>query len=87
MVYLFLRTAVWVLNWLIIIRCVLSFIPHNPYNTILRFIYDMTDPIFDLCGRILPESLRAPLDFTPMVALLVIQLLYKVLVVILHVLF
>ena len=75
------------LNWLIIIRCVLSFIPHNPYNTILRFIYDMTDPILDLCGRFLPDALRAPLDFTPMVALLVIQLLYQVLVSILHVLF
>ncbi len=46
MIYLFLRTAVSVLNFLILARCVLSFIPHNPYNSILRYVYEITDPCF-----------------------------------------
>jgi len=87
MIYLFLRTAVSVLNFLIIARVILSFIPHNPYNSILRYVYEITDPILDPCSRLLPESLRYPLDFSPVVALLVIQLLYQVLVNVLHVLF
>lgn len=87
MIYLFLRTAVSVLNFLIVVRCFLSFIPHNPYNSILRYVYEITDPILEPCSRLLPESLRYPLDCTPIVALLLLQLLYQVLVNVLHVLF
>ena len=61
--------------WLIIIRVFLSYIPHNPYNAILRFIYEMTEPLMQLAARVLPNSLRAPLDFSPIVALLVLQFL------------
>ena len=87
MIYLFLRTAVSVLNFLILARCELSFIPHNPYNSILRYVYEITDPVLEPCSRLLPESLRYPLDFTPVVALLLIQVLYQVLVSVLHILF
>lgn len=87
MIYFFLRTAVSVMNFLIIIRCFLSFIPHDPYNSILRYVYEITDPMLEPCSRLLPESLRYPMDFTPMVALLVIQVLYQVLVNVLHILF
>lgn len=87
MIYFFLRTAVSVMNFLIIIRCLLSFIPHDPYNSILRYVYEITDPVLEPCSRLLPESLRYPMDFTPMVALLVIQVLYQVLVNVLHILF
>ncbi|MGM9526355.1 MAG: YggT family protein [Peptococcaceae bacterium] len=87
MIYFFLRTAVSVMNFLIIIRCFLSFIPHDPYNSILRYVYEITDPVLEPCSRLLPESLRYPMDFTPMVALLVIQVLYQVLVNVLHILF
>ena len=61
--------------WLIIIRVFLSYIAHNPYNAILRFIYEMTDPLMQLASRVLPNSLKAPLDFSPIVALLVLQFL------------
>ena len=64
-----------VLVWLIIIRVFLSYIPHNPYNAILRFIYEMTEPLMQLASRVLPNSLKAPLDFSPIVALLVLQFL------------
>ena len=87
MIYFFLRTAVSVMNFLIIIRCFLSFIPHDPYNSILRYVYEITDPVLEPCSCLLPESLRYPMDFTPMVALLVNQVLYQVLVNVLHILF
>lgn len=87
MIYLFLRTAVSVLNFLILARCVLSFIPHDPYNSILRYVYEITDPILGPCSRLLPESLRYPLDFTPVVALMLLQVLYQVLVNVLRILF
>lgn len=64
-----------VLVWLIIIRVFLSYIPHNPYNAILRFIYEITEPVLQLAAKVLPNSLKAPLDFTPIVALVVLQFL------------
>ena len=65
----------------------MSFIPHDPYNSILRYVYEITEPLLAACGRFLPDSLRYPLDFTPMVALVVIQLVYSVLISVLRVLF
>lgn len=87
MIYLFLATAVRVMNLLIVVRVFLSFIPHNPYNSILRYIYEITEPLFDLCRKLLPEALRYPLDFTPMIALVLLQLIYRVLLAFLHILF
>jgi len=87
MIYLFLRTAVSVINFFVIIRCFLSFFPHNPSNSIFRYVYELTDPLLEFCGRFLPDSLRYPVDFSPMIALVVVQLLYQVLINILHVLF
>ncbi len=75
------------MNFLILARCILSFIPHDPYNSILRYVYEFTDWVLVPCSRILPESLRYPLDFTPMIALLLLQVLYKVIIAVLVMLF
>ena len=87
MIYLFLRTALSVMNFLILARCILSFIPHDPYNPILRYVYEITEPVLAPCSRLLPDALKYPLDFTPIVALTLLQLLYSVLVSILQVIF
>ena len=77
---LFLRTCVSVMNMLILIRCFLSFIPHNPYNSILRYVYEITELVMEPCRRFIHDALRYPLDFTPIAALLLIDILYNVLV-------
>lgn len=87
MIYMFLRTAVSVMNLLILVRCFLSFIPHNPNHSMLRYVYEITDMVMAPCSRILPDALRYPLDFTPVVALIAIEVVYKVLVAILRILF
>lgn len=87
MIYTFLYAAFSVMNFLILARCILSFIPHDPYNSILRYVYELTEPILGPCSRIIPESLRYPLDFTPMIALILLQVVYKALVAVLVVLF
>ena len=77
---LFLRTCVSVMNMLILIRCFLSFIPHNPYNSILRYVYEITELVMEPCRRILPDALKYPLDLSPIVAMLLIDVVYNVLV-------
>ena len=84
---LFLKTAVSVMNLLIVIRCVLSFIPHNPYNSILRYVYEITDLVMAPCSRFMPDALRYPLDFTPIVALVLIEVVYTVLMRMIAILF
>lgn len=62
-----------VLIWLVIIRCFLSFLPHDPYQSIIRFIYEITEPIMAPFRRIVP--LFGNLDLSPIVAVLALEIL------------
>lgn len=62
-----------VMMWLIVIRCILSFIRHNPYQPIIRFIYDITEPIMGPFRRLLPGA--GGIDFSPIIVWMVLMLL------------
>ncbi|MDO4540760.1 MAG: YggT family protein [Syntrophomonadaceae bacterium] len=66
---------------IIVVRCVLSFFPHNPRQPIYKFFYDMTDPVLQPLQRYLPPM--GPIDFTPLVAILLLMVLRSVVVFIL----
>lgn len=61
-----------VLIWMVIIRCLLSFIPHNPYQSIIRFIYEVTEPVMAPFRRIVPVI--GGLDISPVVVVLALEL-------------
>ena len=44
-IILFVNLAFQLLIYLVIGRCILSFIKHNPYQPIIKFIYDITEPV------------------------------------------
>lgn len=69
----YVRTAFEVYNWLIIIRVFLSWIPHDPGKPVFRFIYDITEPVLTPFRRLLGG--RMMLDFSPIIAIIVLQLL------------
>jgi YggT family protein len=50
------ETAFTVLVWLIIGRCILSFIRHDPYHPIIKFIYEVTEPVMSPFRRLLPPA-------------------------------
>jgi YggT family protein len=68
------RAAFEVFQWLIIARVFLSFIPHNSYHPVFRFIYESTEPVLAFFRRLLPRT-SLPLDFSPLVAILALQLI------------
>lgn len=68
----YIRIAFEVLDWLIIIRVLLSWIPHDPYNPIFRFIYEITEPVLAPFRRLLGR--RMMVDFSPILAIFAIQL-------------
>ncbi|MGF7185039.1 YggT family protein [Desulfitispora alkaliphila] len=67
------RTAFSVLTWLIIARVLLSWIRLNPYNPVVKFIYEFTEPILAPFRRIMPSLGGLPIDFSPILALFAIR--------------
>jgi len=67
-----------VLTWLIIIRCILSFVRHDPYQSLIRFIYEVTEPIMAPFRRLIPAT--GGIDFSPIVAMLAVTLVQKLVV-------
>jgi YggT family protein len=65
--------------WIIIIRAVLSWVNPDPYNPIVRFLYQITEPVLGLVRRWIP--LRGMgIDFSPIIVLLAIVFLQSFLV-------
>ena len=62
------------LNWLIIIRALLSWVNPDPYNVIVKFLYNVTEPIIAPFRRIVPMHSMG-VDFSPIFALISIWFL------------
>jgi YggT family protein len=71
-----------VLVWLIIARCILSFVRHNPYQPLIKFVYDVTEPIMAPFRRLIPAA--GGLDFSPIIAVLAVTLIQKIVVELLY---
>ncbi|MGI6453939.1 MAG: YggT family protein [Syntrophomonadaceae bacterium] len=66
------------LVWLIIARCILSFVRHNPYQPIIKFVYDITEPIMAPFRRLIPAA--GGIDFSPIIVFFVIKLVHRLVV-------
>lgn len=65
--------------WIIVIRAVLSWVNPDPYNPIVRLLYQITEPLMAFVRRRIP--LRGMgIDFSPMIVLLAILFLQSFLV-------
>jgi YggT family protein len=65
--------------WIIVIRAVLSWVNPDPYNPIVRLLYQVTEPVLGLIRRWIP--LRGMgIDFSPIIVLLAIVFLQSFLV-------
>ncbi|MGI6487679.1 MAG: YggT family protein [Syntrophothermaceae bacterium] len=64
--------ALRLLVWLIIARCILSFVRHDPHHPVLGFVYEVTEPVMAPFRRLLPSA--GGIDFSPILAILVVEL-------------
>jgi YggT family protein len=69
-----LHLALQVYMWLIIARALISWVNPDPYNPIVRFLYNVTEPVLGYIRRRLPLVFSG-LDLSPLVVLAVILLL------------
>ena len=57
--------------WVVIIRAVLSWVSPDPYNPIVRFIHNTTEPILYRIRSYVPVNFGG-IDFSPMIVLLAV---------------
>ena len=65
--------------WVIIGRAVISWVNADPYNPIVRFLYEITEPVLGRIRRFLPVSMGS-MDFSPVILIVVIMFLQSFLV-------
>lgn len=65
--------------WLIIARALLSWVNPDPYNPIVRFLYNVTEPVLDWVRTRVPVVFGG-LDLSPLLVLLAIVFLQRFLV-------
>ena len=59
--------------WIIIGRAIISWVNADPYNPIVRFLYEVTEPLLARIRRILPFG--GGIDFSPMILIIGIMFL------------
>ena len=65
--------------WIVIGRAILSWVNPDPYNPIVRFLHDVTEPLLSRIRRWIPVF-GAGMDFSPMILILAIYFLMSFLV-------
>jgi YggT family protein len=65
--------------WVIIARAILSWVNPDPYNPIVRFLYNVTEPVLYAIRRRVPVFFGG-IDFSPMLVILAIYFLDSFLV-------
>jgi len=60
--------------WIVIARAILSWVNPDPYNPIVRFIHNVTEPVLYQVRKKLPINLGG-IDFSPIIVILVIYFL------------
>ena len=65
--------------WVVIARAVLSWVSPDPYNPIVRFIHNVTEPVLSRIRRALPFNLGG-IDISPIIVMMAVIFLQKFLV-------
>ncbi len=76
----------WVLSifmWIVIARAILSWVSPDPYNPIVRFIHNVTEPVLYQIRRRIPVNFGG-IDLSPIIVLLAIFFLQRFVVGSLH---
>lgn len=74
-----LGLVLWVYMWIMIARAVISWVNPDPYNPIVRFLYNATEPLLFRIRRSMP-TVAGGIDLSPLIVLLGIFFLQSFLV-------
>ncbi len=60
--------------WIVIGRAIISWVNADPYNPIVRFVYEVTEPLLAQIRRVVP-MIGGAIDFSPMILIIAIMFL------------
>tara|TARA_Y100001970_G_C14239679_1_gene864110 strand:- start:1478 stop:1735 length:258 start_codon:yes stop_codon:yes gene_type:complete len=80
LLYKIIDNAFNLLQIMIIIRVVLSWVPHDPYNQLIQLLYQITDVILKPIREVLPLQSMG-IDFSPVVAFFLLGFVKKFLLI------
>jgi len=78
LLYRLIHTAFDIIQFLIIIRVILSWVPHDPHSQWVRLLTNATEPILRPVRQTIPITSMG-VDFSPIVAFILLGFLKKVL--------
>jgi YggT family protein len=58
-------------KWIIIISALISWVNPDPYNPVVRFLYQVTDPVLRPIRRLIGYRL-GPIDISPLIVIIAI---------------
>ncbi|HEY4707600.1 MAG TPA: YggT family protein [Thermodesulfobacteriota bacterium] len=65
-----LDMALTIYFWIIVVRALISWVNPDPYNPIVRFLYQVTEPVLARVRRFIPYT--GGLDLSPLIVIFVI---------------
>ena len=65
-------TILSIIQWLVIIAAIISWVNPDPRNPIVQFLYRTTEPILRPFRKILPPRRTGGIDFSPILVILAI---------------
>lgn len=60
--------------WVVIIAALITWVQPNPYNPIVRFLSNVTEPVYKVIRRYIPTTFGG-FDIAPIILILIIQFL------------
>ncbi len=79
LVITFLNFVFTLLSFAIIARALISWVPIDPYNPAVRILDQITEPIIGPLRRVIPP-IGGAIDITPIVALILIQIVQNIVI-------
>ena len=61
--------------WLILIRALISWVNPDPYNPIVQFLNNVTEPVLHPIRKMLPFHFKLAIDISPLIAFFLIMFL------------
>jgi YggT family protein len=71
--------VLWAYMWVIIIRALITWVNPDPYNPIVQVLTKLTEPVLTPIRKLVPPY-KVGIDFSPLIAVLIIVFLQKALV-------
>ena len=70
----FINLIIGLYIWVVIIAALITWVQPNPYNPIVRFLWNVTEPVYRYIRRYIPTTFGG-FDIAPIILILALQFL------------